>query len=62
MIGQQLQIPVSNNEPNRTYIVKLNDSLWKIANQFGVSVQDLINLNHLTSDVLQVGQVLRIPN
>ena len=61
-IGQTLRIPTSGSSTTNTYTVKSGDSLWKIANQFGVSVDDLINANKLTSTVLQVGQQLIIPN
>ena len=61
-IGQQLMIPIANQGIEKTHIVQPNDSLWKIANQYGVNVQDLINFNNLTSNVIQIGQVLRIPN
>ena len=59
-IGQQLLIPNQVNSTN-TYIVQPGDSLYRIANQFNVTVNDLIALNNLTSTILQVGQVLRIP-
>ena len=43
-----------------TYIVKRGDTLYKIANQFNITVNELKQLNNLTSDILQVGQVLKI--
>jgi LysM repeat protein len=44
------------------YRVKLNDTLFAIALQLGVSPDDLMELNDLTeSSVLEVGQVLLVP-
>ncbi|WP_158553450.1 C40 family peptidase [Peribacillus saganii] len=47
--------PLSNQ-----HTVKKGDSLWKIANQYGMSVQGLVRLNNLTSESLLVGQSLKI--
>jgi len=44
-----------------TYTVKSGDTLYGIAAKYGVSVTALKNFNGLTSNVLHVGQVLRIP-
>lgn len=68
-VGQQLLIPKStdNSETPATptegqyYTVKSGDSLYKIANQFGVSVDDIIRSNNLTSTMLSIGQQLFIP-
>ena len=46
---------------NDTYTVQRGDSLYSIANAYNVSVNDLRNINNLTSDILSVGQVLIIP-
>ena len=44
-----------------SYTVKSGDTLYGISRQFGVTVSALMDFNGLTSNVLHVGQVLRIP-
>ena len=61
-INQVLQIPVEGvSTENVIYTVKKGDSLYQIANNFGVSVAEIMNLNNLTSTLLSVGQTLLIP-
>ncbi len=69
-VGQRLFIPGvgdigedndNNQEEEMTYVVQSGDSLWSIANRYGISVDALKNANNLTSNVLSVGQVLVIP-
>ena len=43
------------------YTVQAGDTLWLISQQFGTTVDKLMEWNHLTSTVLSIGQVLRIP-
>ena len=44
-----------------TYIVKAGDSLYKIANNYATTVNELKALNNLTTNNLQIGQVLKVP-
>ena len=44
-----------------TYIVQKGDSLYKIANKFNVTVEDIKRENKLNSNLLSIGQVLIIP-
>ncbi len=60
-LGQVLIIP-NNSSTNRTYYVKAGDTLYSIARNFGVSVDDIKRLNNLTSNTLSIGQSLLIPN
>ena len=59
-VGQVLKIPGTTEDAISNYIVKPGDTLYGISNQFGVSIQDLINLNNLTSTNLVVDQQLKI--
>ena len=61
-VGQVLKTPSSNTENNNqtTYTVVKGDSLYKIAQKFNVTVQDLINLNNIPSTNLSIGQVLKV--
>lgn len=61
-IGQSLKIPNVSSDDNNIYTVVAGDSLWKIANNFGVSVDEIKSVNNLTSNLLSIGQSLKIPN
>lgn len=63
-IGQKILIPKTNTSiPNNeiTYTVKSGDNLYDIASRYGISVAELKNYNNLTSNLLSVGQQLKIP-
>ncbi len=44
------------------YTVVSGDTLYKIANNYGTTVNTIKSLNNLTSDVLQIGQQLKVPS
>ena len=66
-IGQQLKIPnkqTSNNQTTSKYIeytVKKGDNLYSIGRQYGISQDEIMKYNGLTSNLLSIGQILRIP-
>lgn len=43
------------------YTVKSGDSLWSISKKFGVSVDEIKQLNNLSGNLLNIGQNLLIP-
>lgn len=59
--GQLLKIP-SALLPETTYIVKKGDSLYSIANKYNTTVDELKRINNLTSNILSIGQVLKLPS
>jgi len=62
-IGQLLKIPTQEQETTTsdTYIVKSGDSLYSIAQKYNTTVDELKKLNNLTSNLLSIGQSLKIP-
>ena len=61
-IGQQLVVSEGNAATLDTYTVKAGDTLYSIANKYGLTVNELKQLNNLTSDILSIGQVLNVSN
>jgi len=62
--GERLTIPSSGGTPapsGSTYTVRSGDSLFLIANRFGVTVSALRSANGLSYDWIYPGEVLRIP-
>ena len=53
--------PPDTNSGVIEYTVKAGDSLWLISRRYGTTVEALKRLNGLTSDLLNIGQVLKIP-
>ena len=63
-VGQTLRVPeyYKAEDTNISYVVKRGDSLYSIARQYGVNVNDLKRINNLTSDLLSIGQIINIPS
>ncbi|WEG11088.1 LysM peptidoglycan-binding domain-containing protein [Pullulanibacillus sp. KACC 23026] len=51
---------IKNNIPIN-YTVQSGDTLWLLARRFNTTVEAIKDLNNLTSDVLNIGQTLKIP-
>ena len=65
-IGQTLKIPNNDGEnipsQSATYTVQKGDSLYTIARKFNTTVDELMKLNNLSTNLLDIGQVLYVPN
>ena len=53
---------IKYRDPGSTYTVKKGDTLWNIAKKYNTSVSNLKNINNLKSNIIKVGQVLKINN
>ena len=63
MIGKVLKIPmVSMSTSTNTYTVKAGDTLWNIAKRYNTTVEKLMELNNLSTDLIMIGQKLIVPN
>ena len=66
-IGQNLKIPIENTEKEEQstefieYTVKKGDSLYSIARTYGISVNDIMSFNNLKTNLLSIGQMIKIP-
>ncbi len=66
-IGQILKIPTPSPItepilPSETYTVQGGDNLYSIAGRFNTTVQILRDINNLTTDLLSIGQILKLPS
>lgn len=65
-VGQKLKIPEYVENPSideigaEYYIVQKGDSLYKIANKYNTTVEKLKEINNLSSNLLSIGQKLKI--
>ena len=63
-IGQIIKIPISSSDESSTYIeyiVRSGDNLYSIGREYGYTAQELMNYNNLKSNLLNIGQVIKIP-
>ena len=65
VVGQGINIPDQNNggDSSKTHIVKEGESLYTIAEQYGVTLNALIEANpEINPNLLVVGQRINIPD
>ena len=61
-LGIVQNVPVPKPETGTVqYIVQPGDTLWSLARRYGTSVDAIKIANGLTSDQIQIGQILNIP-
>ena len=65
-IGQTLKVKTNikseESQTINTYTVQKGDNLYSIANKYNTSVDKLKELNNLSTNIIQIGQVLKIPS
>ena len=63
-IGQILKVPTKAIDTGETelYQVKSGDTLYSIANKYGITLKELKAINNLTDDKLAIGQLLNVPS
>jgi len=63
-VGQILKIPIKFVDVGDTelYQVKKGDTLYGIANKYGLTISELKTLNNLSNNNLAVGQLLNVPS
>ncbi len=62
-VGQKIIIPTSDNRPFSYYIVQTDDTLYSVADAYGMDVNDLAALNKRKPDqALFANERLLIPN
>ena len=66
-IGQTLKIPqtkeiIEELPKQKTYTVKLGDSLYQIAKKYNTTTDELKKINNLSNNSLNVGQILILPD
>jgi len=59
-VQQQQTVATSNNVPTQDYKVSAGETLYSIAKRFGTTVEDITQINGLTSTTLAPGQVIKV--
>lgn len=62
--GQTILIPVKMQPETNdyiTYIVKAGDNLYAISRNYGLTVDELMRFNNLNTNILNIGQTIKIP-
>ncbi|HIW33660.1 MAG TPA: LysM peptidoglycan-binding domain-containing protein [Candidatus Paenibacillus intestinavium] len=60
VVGQALIIPTPSS--SKTHKVARGESLWAIARQYGLSLQEIANANNISNPALiKAGQIIKIP-
>ncbi|MFI5159019.1 MAG: LysM peptidoglycan-binding domain-containing protein [Sphingobacteriales bacterium] len=57
---EQKPIPTSSNAPTQDYKISAGETLYSIAKRFGTTVEDITNINGLTSTTLSPGQIIKV--
>ena len=60
-VAEYANVPYTPPKGENVYTVKKGDSLYVIANKYGITVDELNNLNNLGTTILQIGQQILIP-
>lgn len=61
--GQKLRIPVEEITPPQYYFVRPGDTIWNIANRYGLDANDITALNSLeNANTIYPGQRIKLYN
>ncbi|MFT9374063.1 LysM peptidoglycan-binding domain-containing protein, partial [Liquorilactobacillus hordei] len=58
--SSQSSSSTSSTSSTSTYTVKSGDSLWAVANKYGLTVTKLKELNSLNTNTIYIGQTLKV--